>query len=116
MLSGLIEKYDPRHMQRIQKEIAETKGSSEIIEVECFPLNDLLRENRIENVNYLSIDTEGGEFDILSSIDFSKVTIDVISVEDNYGDTRFYSLMEEKGFVLVNNLHQDLIFVNKKLL
>ncbi len=113
MLSGLQDKYDPRHFERMKIEVATYGGSYEYIDVQCYKLNGLLEKNGITHVNFLSIDTEGGEFDILSSIDFSKYKIDVITVEDNYGDSRFISFLEEKGYTLITRLGMDLLFVHK---
>ncbi len=113
MLSGLLDKYDPRHLERVKVEIERFGGSYETIEVQCYLLNDLLEKNGITHLNFLSIDTEGGEFDILSSIDFSNYKIDVITVEDNYGDPRFIPFLKEKGYHYVTLLGQDLIFVHK---
>jgi FkbM family methyltransferase len=113
MLSGLLHKYDPRHLERVKNEICAHKGSCKTIDVQCYKLNDLLEQNGITHVNYLSIDTEGGEFDILSSIDFSKFKIDAITVEDNYGDPRLTSFLEEKGFKFVTHIEWDLLFVHK---
>lgn len=113
MLSGLLHKYDARHLERVKKEISLYGGTYDIIDVECHVLNDLLENNGITHVNYLSIDTEGGEFDILASIDYSKFKIDVITVEDNYGDSRFIPFLEEKGYRFVAHLEWDLLFVHK---
>ncbi len=113
MLSGLIDKYDRKHVKRIKREVERCGGSYQEINVKCYLLNELLEQNSISHVNFLSIDTEGGEFDILSSIDFSRYQIDVITVEDNYGDSRFIPFLSEKGFNFVQKQEQDLIFVNK---
>ncbi|MDN3506145.1 MAG: FkbM family methyltransferase [Simkaniaceae bacterium] len=113
MLSGLIDMYDPRHLERVDIEINRYGGSYDTIDVPCYVLNDLLEENGITHVNFLSIDTEGGEFEILSSIDFSKYSIDVIAVEDNYKDPRFIPFLEERGFQYITDLAQDLIFVHR---
>lgn len=51
-------------------------------------LNDVLADNGVTRVDYLSIDTEGSEFDILKSIDFEQVTYKAISAENNYLDGR----------------------------
>ncbi len=40
MLSGLIDKYDPRHLKRTHREMNEQGGESEIILVECTSLNN----------------------------------------------------------------------------
>ena len=113
MLSGLLHKYDPRHLERVKIEIARFGGSYQIIDVQCYLLNDLLEKNGMAHINFLSIDTEGGEFDIISGIDFSKFKIDLITLEDNYGDPRFIKFLEEKGYILVTRLAQDLLFVHK---
>ena len=112
MLSGLVDKYDPRHLKRIDRELLGEGGYSEIIDVKCYLLNELLEEQGIDHVNFLSLDTEGGEFEILSSIDFSRVKIDVITVENNYNDPRFIYLLSKNGFRFVTSLEQDMIFVN----
>jgi FkbM family methyltransferase len=54
------------------------------IQVETVSLNQLLAEHHApERIDYLSIDTEGNEYDVLSHFDFSRHTIDLISVEQN---------------------------------
>lgn len=113
MLSGLQDKYDPRHLARIQREVAECHGTSELIPVKCYQFNELLEKNGISHVNFLSVDTEGNEFDIISGIDFDRYKIDVIAVEDNYGDSRFLSFLKEKGYNYITRLCSDLIFVHK---
>ena len=113
MLSGLVGKYDPRHIERIQREIAIYGGYGEFINVKCYLFNELLEKYGITHVNFLSLDTEGGEFDIISSIDFDRFHIDVITVEDNFGDKRFIPFLESKGFKFVQTLEMDMVFVNK---
>lgn len=113
MLSGLVKTYDPIHYQRLVTEVAQTGGQLQVLTVNCFVLNDLLKHNNINHVNYLSIDTEGSEYKILKSIDYNQFLIDVISVDDAYYDSRLIPLMEEKGFKLFKRVNQDLIFINK---
>ena len=46
-----------------------------------------MEENNINNIDYLSIDTEGSELNVLKGIDFDKFNINIISVENNgYND------------------------------
>lgn len=113
MLSGLVNKYDPRHLGRVKQEIETHGGSYEIINVKCYLINNLLEEYRLNHIDFLSIDTEGGEFDIISNIDFSKYIIDVIAVEDNYNDPRFVEFLESKGYLFVGRNGWDLLFVRK---
>jgi len=113
MLSGLFHKYDPRHLERVKFEIQQTGGSYQIIDVECYVLNELLEKNGITHINFMSIDTEGGEFDILTSIDFTRFKIDVIAIEDNYEDPRFITFLKEKGYIFATKLEQDILFVHQ---
>jgi FkbM family methyltransferase len=115
MLSGLLSKYDPRHLKRVDAEIAHFGGSYEVIDVDCYLFNDLMDQNGITHINFLSIDTEGGELDILKSIDWSRFTIDVIAVEDNYSDNQFVSYLRQNNYYLVQKLSQDLIFARNDI-
>jgi FkbM family methyltransferase len=112
MLSGLAQKYDPRHLQRIQQELR-VGGRYSIVAVKCYRLNDILAQYNIKHIDYLSLDTEGGELDILRSIDFNTYKIDVITVEDNYNDPEFISFLTSQGFNFVQRLEHDLLFVHK---
>ncbi len=105
MLSGLISKYDPRHLERVNKEVLTRSFGEEpqIIEVECYLLNELLEENSFFHVDYLSIDTEGGELDILKTIDFERFDIDFIGVENNYKDQKIKEFMIANGYEFIVN-------------
>ncbi len=112
MLSGLVDKYHPAHMNRVNTEISDpsNKGSKQIIEVDCYLLNDILEENKMFHVDYLSIDTEGNELDILKSIDFKKFDIDVIEVENNFNDDIAKNYLVSKGYSFVKKVGWDDIF------
>ena len=113
MLSGLIDKFEPRHMQRIHREIGRFGGSSELIDMKCYTINDLLAYHGISHINLLILETEGSEFDILSTFNFARHPTDVILVGDHYGDKRFIPFLASKGFYFVDRLHQDLLFVHQ---
>ncbi|MDR3646571.1 MAG: FkbM family methyltransferase [Candidatus Babeliales bacterium] len=113
MLSGMVRNYDPRHLVRLNNEIARDGGSCNVIEVPSLNINNILRENNITKVDYLSLDTEGAELEILKSIDFDSFYIHAISVENNYSDESFKLFLESKGFKLVTTLgNQDEIYIN----
>ena len=65
-------------------------------------------------IDYLSIDIEGSEFDLLKSIDFDKYKIKVISVENNLPDDQdFQVFFNKKNFNYFDRVGQDEIFYNK---
>jgi len=61
-----------------------------VVGVETISLNDLLDEhNAPDEVDYLSVDTEGSEVQILEPFDFKKRRINLITVEHNYTESRW---------------------------
>lgn len=57
------------------------------ISVEQKRLTDILKEKQITHTDYLSIDVEGYEMNVLESIDFTTTDIKLISVENDIGFT-----------------------------
>ena len=69
--------------------------------VKTISLDDLLEKYAApEVIDYLSIDTEGSEFEILSHYSFEKHPIRIITVEHNYSPQRdnIFNLLTEKGY------------------
>lgn len=69
--------------------------------VKTISLIDLLTKyNAPAHIDYLSIDTEGSEYEILNSFDFSKYTFSVITCEHNYTFKRekLWSLLTRQGY------------------
>jgi FkbM family methyltransferase len=70
-------------------------------EVETVTLDDLLAFwNAPRRIDYLSIDTEGSELDILKGFDFSARDVRLITVEHNFSDTRgpILDLLTAQGY------------------
>lgn len=69
--------------------------------VETISLLDMLRKyDAPRQIDYLSIDTEGSEFDILSAFDFDQYDIAVITCEHNFTENRqkIYDLLTSHGY------------------
>lgn len=113
MLSGIVKSYDPRHLDRLKLEITRDGGSYEIKKVPSVTLNKIAKYYNLSYVDFLSLDTEGSELDILRSIDFEKVYIHIISVENNYHEPYIREFLESKGFQYVTMLgYQDEVYIN----
>lgn len=112
MLSGIQDKYDEKHQELIQNIIPLCRDKTETISINGYNLTTLLLQHGIKHVDYLSIDTEGGELDILKSIDFNQIAIDVISVENNYQKS-FDIFLNPLGYKKIAQLGVDEIY--KKL-
>lgn len=119
MLSGLQKYYDPRHKDRIQREIAQRGGQSKTVIVRTRSLESIFDEYHVKQINYLSIDTEGAEFAVIRSINFDKVFIDVIGFENNYPDEspKIVDYLVLKGFKYLRGgsdifmIHKDSRFI-----
>lgn len=111
-LSGLVEFYSNDHREMMNKMILKEGGISESIEVECIPINDILSQLP-SRINLLSIDTEGSEFHILQSIDFSRFEIDVIVVEMLFPHAAFSRFMKEHRYDFIKTVGYDWIYKKK---
>ena len=70
-------------------------------EVKTISLNDLLEKHGAPaEIDYLSIDTEGSELEILGAFDFDRYRIKIISCEHNYTPYRaqIHTLLTGKGY------------------
>jgi len=71
-------------------------------EIQTISLYDLLKKYQApKRIDYLSIDTEGSEYEILKSFNFNEYHIGIISVEHNYTPQRelIFALLNDRGYV-----------------
>jgi len=72
-----------------------------IYKVKTISINDLLEKyNSPKVIDYLSIDTEGSEYEILKNLNFEKYTFRVITIEHIYGKNRqlILDLLTRNGY------------------
>ena len=115
MISGLKNEFDERHMNRLNDELKYCGGSSEIIIVDTKRLETICDIHNINHINYLSIDVEGAEFEVIKSINFNKVFIDIIGFENNFDDKSepIIKYLEEKDYFIINK-SMDIFMIHKK--
>lgn len=114
MISGLKDTFDKRHEYRLKWENNKYGSTTNIIKVETEKLEDIFDRYYMTHINYLSIDVEGGEFEVVKSINFNKVFIDVIGFENNYKDTSLpiIDYLKEKNYILLH-VSLDIFMINK---
>ncbi len=79
-------------------------ASSNRYSVSTVTLNDLLDYHRVpSNISYMSVDTEGSEYECLEGFDFNKYKINCLTVEHNFQSSRekVHQLLTANGFVHV---------------
>jgi len=97
-LSGLQNSLQADHNQS-------ARVNNRTFEVNTVSLMDLLDQYAAPaSIDYLSIDTEGSELEILNAFDFTRYQVSVLTVEHNYVEPQRASikaLLEKAGFVRV---------------
>lgn len=114
-LSGIADEFPPSHLKRIDMAIEKQGGSKIVHEIRALTLSQALDEQGLNRVDFLSIDTEGSEYEILRAFPFEKYNIGVIAVENSYHGDYLIELMELNGYELVDILGCDEIYVNRRL-
>ena len=114
MISGLKENFDPRHLNRLQYENMMTGSTTKVIKVNTRKISSICDEQNLSHINYLSIDVEGAEFEVIKSIDFNKVFIDVIGFENNYEDNSILivNYLKNNNFIVIHK-SMDIFMINK---
>ena len=106
--------------------------AKEIKKIKTTTLNQILEHSKFKNleIDFLSIDVEGHELEVIKGLNFEKFLPKIIVIEhqdqemkkvefynQNIERTRQYDIykyMVSKNYVLINWLHSDLVFINKK--
>lgn len=81
--------------------LADTRKDGVRYDVQTVSLRDLLDHWRApRRIDYLSIDTEGSELDILKAFDFDAYELRLITVEHNHSDQRqpLHDFLTSKGY------------------
>ena len=95
LLSGIAE-----HIDNYKSVVDSNKTS---IQIQTISLLDVLNKARAPSfIEYMSLDTEGSEFEILKNFDFEKYTFGLIDVEHNYVEPRrtaLKTLLLSKGYI-----------------
>jgi len=95
----------------VEGEIARTKTNM----MQCFPLYTLLLALGNPTVDFLSLDVEGPELEVLETIPWAKVDIRAISVETEFLSLekreKVFNLLISNGFTHLTALARDDIFV-----
>jgi FkbM family methyltransferase len=114
MLSGLSDTYVAPHRDRIARETAANGGARRIMKVQCRRLDELLAQHGIRRVDYLSVDVEGAELEVLASIDLQRMGVECLTVENNYEDERIGSFLGERGYERIHTIKCDEVYRRRR--
>lgn len=97
--------------RRVRKQGKNQKSRLREIDVDCYTFSDLTKKFGYDKVDFLSLDTEGGELEILKSIDFESTPVSVISVENNWRTYDIKNYLESCGFIHLGTFDVDEIYI-----
>jgi FkbM family methyltransferase len=104
------------HIDKFKTEVDSNKTS---IQVKTISLLDVLKNaNAPSFIEYMSLDTEGSEFEILKNFDFDQYTFGLIDVEHNYIEprrTQIKNLLVSKGYIYKGENNWDDMYKHKSL-
>ncbi|RDU73754.1 FkbM family methyltransferase [Helicobacter aurati] len=89
-------------------------GTLESISVSSITLNEIMQNYPdISHIDFLSLDVEGGELDVLYGIDFSKYSFGVMTIEHNYTESqeKIIQFLRENGYRVLMQNGFDMVFV-----
>jgi FkbM family methyltransferase len=122
VLSGIMEFYNQKHIDRINHELDmyskyteghELYSTREIIKMKAVKLQTLFDKKKKKKIDLISIDVEGAEMQVLQSIDFNKSDIKCFLIENNYGLEKETSFLNSKGYTHAGNIQWDSVFIKK---
>ena len=86
------------------------------VEVAVRTLNDILASHSCPRIDYLNVDVEGLDYDVLAGFDFARYEPKVVSIEiidldfDRLADHPIYALMRRQGYELISYCLMTAIF------
>ena len=102
-----------------QNSLLKKNDNQKKIEIRLCKLEEILSNNKIKDVDYINIDTEGTEMDIIKSINFKKINPILLTIEDNEIFTNFdlkkekIQYLKNKDYELINVIGVTLFFLKK---
>lgn len=112
-MSGRIDTYDQRVLDRVASR-PDHRADRSVVETQR--LSEILTQHGIEAVDYMSVDVEGAELDILQSFPFDSIRVDVISVENTVGTRGLHTFLTTRNYQLVEFLGVDEMYCRTGLM
>jgi len=104
-----------------QNSLTKINNEQTEIKIKCRTLNSILKQNSVENFDYLNIDVEGSELEVIESIDLIKYHPSLITIENNnllledYFKDNVYKILTNNDYVFMNRIGVTNFFLHKKL-
>lgn len=104
-----------------QNSLTKTNNQQTKIKIKCQTLNSILEKNILQKFDYLNIDVEGSELEVIEGIDLMKCHPSLITIENNnllledYLKDNVYEKLISCDYVFVNKIGVTNFFLDKNL-
>ena len=104
-----------------QNSIIKSNDKQSKIKIKCNKLTTVLIENNIKNFDYLNIDVEGAELNVIRGLNFDKFFPKLISIENNdllikdYMESEVFKILSNNNYVFINKIGVTNFFIKKDL-
>jgi len=104
-----------------QNSLTKTNNQQTKIKIKCQTLNSILEKNILQKFDYLNIDVEGSELEVIEGIDLMKCHPSLITIENNnllledYLKDNVYEKLISCDYVFVNKIGVTNFFLDKSL-
>ena len=104
-------------------------GAKLVKKIETDTLDNIIKKSKfpIKKIDFLSIDVEGNELNVLKGLNFKKYKPKVVVLEfidpsikefydhkiENIINSKIYKFMKNRNYRLINWIHDDLVFISK---
>ena len=106
------------------------RGAKSVKKIYTEKLDNILKKSKIKKIDFLTIDVEGNELNVLKGLNFNKYKPKVISIElinqnvnsfyeqkiEYIQKSKIYKFLIKKNYKLANWVHDDLVFVSNRFL
>jgi len=108
-MGGLVGSYDPKTRAAVE---ADPRHRGAVITVPTRPLAAVLDDHGLTEIDYVSLDVEGGEMAVLADFPFEKYRIAAWTIENNGGGSELPELMQAKGYRRAEALGVDDVYLH----
>ncbi len=110
-MSGFLDSYDRDLLAQVR---GDARHKEVIHQLEAKPLAEILATAGLSKIDYLSLDVEGGEMDILQNFAFDDFDIDLWSIENNSQSSELPEFMLDHGYDLIEFAGVDDLFRKRR--
>ena len=87
-----------------------TNHNSQKVEVDVIRLETLLNRLKVTEVDFISVDTEGWELEVIEGIDLDRYKPKVVLLENYENNSNYANFMLERGYSLAHKVEYNWIF------